>query len=229
MEKPKRTSGRHVIHFADLSPREFQRLCLWLLREEGYTGVEHVGAAGSDQGCDLAATKDRRRWVCQCKRVARFGPRAAEKEIDKVLEWPEPERPDDLLFMVTCDISSKTRAHARKRAGAIRCHFWPLTDLDERVKRHERILAEFFEPPGSEPDPYFTQYGFAVLDYLRVIDKLVQRERIQELSVPLVGEIEAANPSMPGSSSQAGSRAKKAPTWRFLATTGPARAGCASA
>lgn len=190
MSKPKRTSSEHVLHFADLSPRDFERLCLWLLRKEDYTDVDHVGAVGSDEGCDLSATKDGDHWVCQCKRVGQFGPKAAEEEIAKIFAWPEPERPDDILFMVTCDISKKTRERARKKAGTIRCHFWPLTDLDERVKAHKEILVEFFKLPGADPDPYSTQYGFAVLDYLCVIDKLVDRERIQEFFVPIAGAIE---------------------------------------
>ena len=190
MVKPRRTSSKHVLHFADLSPRDFERLCLWLLRKEDYADVDHVGAAGSDEGCDLSATKDGDHWVCQCKRARRFGPKAAEKEIAKILSWPERDRPKHVLFIVTCDVSQKTRMRAREKAGAIRCHFWPLTNLDERVKAHKEILAEFFGSHGIAPDPYSAQYGFAVLDYLHVLDTLVDRDSILSFFVPVAGAIE---------------------------------------
>ncbi|MGB2804668.1 MAG: pentapeptide repeat-containing protein [Candidatus Zixiibacteriota bacterium] len=190
MGKPKRTRTQHVLPFGDLSPLDFERLCFWLLCREGYVDVQHVGPRGTDQGRDLCAIKDGRRWVCQCKRVGQFGPEAVEKEINKILGCPDRERPDDILFVVTCHISTRTRARAREKARGIPCHFWALTELDERVKGHPEIVDEFFQPLGSEPDPYSTHYGFAVLDYLRAIDDLVRRENIQELSVPLAGCVE---------------------------------------
>ena len=109
MAKPKQTGTEHPLPFGNLSPEDFERLCLWLLPKEGFKDVQHIGAAGSDEGCDLFATKDGHRWVCQCKRVKQVGPKAVEEEIEKILAWPKNEQPDKILFLVTCNISRKTR------------------------------------------------------------------------------------------------------------------------
>ena len=63
-------------------------MCLWLVEREGYEGAEHLGTAGSEQGCDIVAWREGARWAFQCKRVQRFGPRDALEEVEKVLGRP---------------------------------------------------------------------------------------------------------------------------------------------
>jgi hypothetical protein len=41
----------HTLPFDKLSPRDFERLCLWLLEREGYQRAEHVGAAAMQIQC----------------------------------------------------------------------------------------------------------------------------------------------------------------------------------
>jgi formylglycine-generating enzyme required for sulfatase activity len=128
-----------------LSPRDFERLCLWLVQCEGYENAEHWGAAGSEQGRDIIAWRNGRLWTFQCKRVQSFGPRDALIEVKKLLALPDDERPSNLVFLVTCDVSAKTRQKARTHcAGVMRCHFWTGTELDARVKRYPKIIEEFF-------------------------------------------------------------------------------------
>ena len=45
--KPSITRTTHTLPFDKLSPRDFERLCLWLVEREGYECAEHPGAAGS--------------------------------------------------------------------------------------------------------------------------------------------------------------------------------------
>ena len=140
------TGTTHTLPFDKLSPRDFERLCLWLVQREGYGRAEHLGAAGSEQGRDVVAWRDGRLWAFQCKRVQRFGPRDALAEVEKVLALPEDQRPVGLVFLVTCDVSANTRQQARARcAGEMECHFWAGTELDEKVKRHPDIVEEFFQ------------------------------------------------------------------------------------
>jgi hypothetical protein len=61
LKSPILTRWHHVIHFEDLSPTDFERICLWLIKAEGYTDCEHVGLLGKDNGCDLKAWKQTRR------------------------------------------------------------------------------------------------------------------------------------------------------------------------
>ena len=144
--RPSVTGTTHTLPFHQLSPRDFERLCLWLVQREGYERAEHLGAAGSEQGCDIVAWWEGRRWVFQCKRVRDFHPADAEAEIDKVLGLPNELRPAALVFLVACDVSDETRKRARARCAAqMDCHFWALTELDERVNRHPDIVEKFFQ------------------------------------------------------------------------------------
>ena len=140
------TGTTHTLPFDRLSPRDFERLCLWLVEREGYERAEHLGAAGSEQGRDIVAWRDGALWAFQCKRVRRFGPKDALAEVEKVLALPEDQRPAEYVFIVTCDVSANTRQQVRQRCnGKMKCHFWAGTELDEKVKRHSDILEEFFQ------------------------------------------------------------------------------------
>ena len=45
--KPSITGTTHTLPFDRLSPRDFERLCLWLVEREGFERAEHLGAAGA--------------------------------------------------------------------------------------------------------------------------------------------------------------------------------------
>lgn len=45
MTKPSVTKGTHILPYGELSPLEFERLCLWLVERKGYLRPEHLGAA----------------------------------------------------------------------------------------------------------------------------------------------------------------------------------------
>jgi formylglycine-generating enzyme required for sulfatase activity len=144
--QPPITATTHPLPFHQLSPRDFERLCLWLVEREGYERAEHLGAAGSEQGRDIIASLEGELWAFQCKRVQRFGPKSALVEVDKVLGLPRNERPVGLVFIVTCDVSANTRRQVRKRcAGEMECHFWTGTELDAKIKQHPDIVEEFFQ------------------------------------------------------------------------------------
>ena len=151
--KPPITGTTHTLPFDKLSPRDFERLCLWLVQREGFERAEHLGAAGSEQGRDVLAWREGELWAFQCKRVQHFRPGDAEAEVDKVLSLLEDLRPVALVFLVACDVSDETRRRARARCGEeMGCEFWALTELDERVKDHPEIVEEFFEAGGDERD-----------------------------------------------------------------------------
>ncbi len=165
--RPPRTSTAHTLPFDKLSPRDFERLCLWLVEREGYEEAEHLGAAGSEQGRDLVAWRDGLQWAFQCKRVQRFGPGDAVREAEKVLDLPLAERPSGLVFLVTCDVSANTRQKVRARCGEdLACKFWTGTELDEKVKRHPDIVEEFFAagtPGDGGPGIQATDRGVTIV------------------------------------------------------------------
>jgi tetratricopeptide (TPR) repeat protein len=145
-DKPAITGTQHELPFEKLSPGDFERLCLDLLQHEGFTDAEHLGAAGSEQGRDIVAWRDGKLWAFQCKRVRSFGSANALKEIKKVLALPEAERPAVYEFLVTCDVSAKTRKTARDHcAGVMECRFSAVTELDARVNRYPDLVKRFFQ------------------------------------------------------------------------------------
>ena len=147
MSKPAVSGTAHTLPFDQLSPRDFERLCLWLVEREGYEEAEHLGAAGSEQGRDLLAWREGRLWAFQCKRVRSFGPADAIGEIDKLAKLSEDKRPVGLIFLVTCDVSALARERAQDRCIEVgmACRFWASTELDQKVKRHPEIVREFFQ------------------------------------------------------------------------------------
>jgi tetratricopeptide (TPR) repeat protein len=149
--KPPVTGTAHTLPFDKLSPRDFERLCLWLVEREGYERAEHLGATGSEQGRDIVAWREGKLWAFQCKSVQRFGPKDVLAEINKVMGLPDDLRPAALVFLATCDVSARTRQKARERCGeGMECHFWAGTELDAMVKHHPDIVEEFFGGGGDE-------------------------------------------------------------------------------
>jgi len=147
--QPPITGTTHPLPFDKLSPRDFERLCLWLVKREGYERAEHLGAAGSEQGRDIIAWREGVLWAFQCKRVQSFYPKDALTEVKKVLALPEDQRPAVLVFLVTCDVSANTRQKARERCkqAGLECDFWAGTELDEKVNHHPDIVEKFFGSP----------------------------------------------------------------------------------
>ena len=111
--RPRVTGSNHPLPFGALSPREFERLCHWLVCREGYENVEWLGASGRDKGRDVVAWRDGVRVVFQCKRVKAFRGTDAEKEIEKLRALPVAQQPGELIFVVSCDVSADTREAAR--------------------------------------------------------------------------------------------------------------------
>lgn len=146
-KKPPITGTTHELPFEKLSPRDFERMCLWLVRREGYPTAEHHGAAGSDRGRDLVAQREEGLTAFQCKREKQFGPAKAEEAVQKILA--EGPTPTEIILLVACDVSVDTRERAAEVAGEIPCAVWAWTELDEQVNRHLEVVEEFFELSGQ--------------------------------------------------------------------------------
>jgi hypothetical protein len=152
--KPPVTGTTHALNFAALGPADFERMCVWLVEEDGFQNVEHLGAAGGEQGRDIVASRDGKVWAFQCKNVRQFGPKDADAEIDKLLSLPASEHPEVYVFLVACAVSDRTRTAARKKLGErIDCQFWDLTDLDYRVNQSSRVRDHFFGTAHAEDIP----------------------------------------------------------------------------
>lgn len=54
----------------EMSGTDFEKFCVELLQRNGFAQVEHTGKSG-DQGADIIAYKDDKKYVIQCKRYSR--------------------------------------------------------------------------------------------------------------------------------------------------------------
>lgn len=170
-DQPPLTRLTHTLPFEKLGPADFERLCLWLVEREGYDRTEALGEAGSEQGRDIVAWRDGSRVVFQCKRVEKLDSGKAAKEIAKLRRLSEEDQPDELVFVVSSNVSAEIRGRIRDTWGDVAtCRFWAGSELDERVKRYADVLHEFFNlgPEGlrvlepavtaAEPPRYYSAY-----------------------------------------------------------------------
>lgn len=146
-EKPEITGTAHVLPFDKLSADDFERMCVWLVQREGFEDVEHLGAAGSEQGRDITARRDGKYWAFQCKRVQHFSYATAVNEINKL---PQDGMLDVYVFMVSSNVADKSRQKIRADYPGLEIHLWARTKLDEMVKRYPEIVAEFFQLPAED-------------------------------------------------------------------------------
>lgn len=142
------TTAAHHPPFDRLSPADFERLCLWLVRREGYPQAKHLGAAGKDRGRDLAALTKGGEVVFQCKREKQFGPAKAERAVEKILGLQTEDEnaneanspavatgetpPTRIILLVACDVTPDTRHKAAAAADGIRCEIWPALSSTRR-------------------------------------------------------------------------------------------------
>jgi len=150
--KPYLTATRHPIHFDDLSPIEFERMCMWLVKAEGYVDAEHVGLLGNDHGCDVKAWKldrtCRKLWWFQCKRRAKVNRKELTGEVDKIhkhIETTKDVKPFGICFVMASSVSASTRKIIEDKCATMgyACCWWAQTELDMLVKNYPRIIDEF--------------------------------------------------------------------------------------
>ncbi|HYP27556.1 MAG TPA: restriction endonuclease [Blastocatellia bacterium] len=158
MKKPGITKSNHVLPFGELSPAQFERLCLWLVKREGYLRPEHLGEAGSEQGRDVIAYRatgsGEQLWYFQCKRYQTISASKLIEEVEKynkLVKTDPAKKPFGVVFVTNAVLSADAREKVRKFCGdqGYDCEFWARTELDLLVKKHKDVVAEFFDSKGA--------------------------------------------------------------------------------
>jgi hypothetical protein len=154
MKKPRVTKTNHLLPLGEVSPAQFERLCLWLVEREGYRRPEHLGEAGSEQGRDVIAYRatetGEQLWFFQCKRYHTISASTLIKEVEKhnnlVITHPS-KKPFGIVFVTNAALSAKARKEVREFCGkhGYESEFWARTELDMLVKKYDDIVAEFFD------------------------------------------------------------------------------------
>jgi hypothetical protein len=190
MSNPSTTSTQHILPFGELSPAQFERLCLWLAEREGYTRVEHLGEAGSEQGRDVVAyDSENRLWYFQCKRYQTISAETLMAEVEKYNEHIKAgtiSQPYGVIFVTNAVVSAKARNQVETlcQKSGFAYEWWARTELDLKVKKHDSIVKEFFNL-GSQSaisnsqsaivkvslPPPLTPYLFGRDDELQMLDE----------------------------------------------------------
>ncbi|HEY0323470.1 MAG TPA: tetratricopeptide repeat protein [Pyrinomonadaceae bacterium] len=166
MRKPSITTTVKPLPFGDLSPSEFERLCLWLIEREGYKRPQHLGDAGGEQGRDITAYKQtdagEELWYFQCKRYRRIDAPTLKREIDKYnkLSASDPtKRPVCVIFITSASVSAKVRdtVMAYCREHGYQYDFWTSAELDMYVNKYPEIVDKFFSARHPTPIPALHQ------------------------------------------------------------------------
>jgi tetratricopeptide (TPR) repeat protein len=186
MKKPLITASTHVLPYEQLEPRwGFERLCLWLVTDEGYLRAEHYGLAGNEQGRDIIAYWPTRNgeelWYFQSKRHKRIDTPTLIEEVDKVIQLKKEKtdlNPVGIIFIAPTTISAEIRDNVRDYCHnqQLKSDFWAVTELDQRVKKHKRIVDEFFASPfalapiqASQLSNVNTQTSLEVSDLVKLL------------------------------------------------------------
>jgi hypothetical protein len=157
-DKPKITGTSHHLPFGELSPAQFERLCLWLVKNEGYVNGEHLGEGGTDQGRDVIAYRITDRgeqlWYFQCKRYQTIGAATLIKEIgkyEKLIAGDSTKKPFGVVFVTNAIVSADTREEVHQACAkqGYACAFWARTELDMLVKKYDDIVEEFFDSKSA--------------------------------------------------------------------------------
>jgi restriction endonuclease Mrr len=121
MKKPDVTKSNHILPFGELSPAQFERLCLWVVKLEGYLQAEHLGETGSEQGRDVIAYKPtasgEQLWYFQCKRYQTINAAALINEVEKyndLVKADPAKKPFGIVFVTSATLT----AAARERCGS---------------------------------------------------------------------------------------------------------------
>jgi len=124
--QPPITGTTHPLPFNKLSPRDFERLCLWLVEREGYERAEHLGLAGREQGRDVVAYKPtphgEELWYFQCKRYRSINAKTLKDEVDKYLQLAQEKphlQPVGVVFVVSCAVSAGVRGEHGPSVGLL--------------------------------------------------------------------------------------------------------------
>lgn len=143
-----------------LNPKDFERLCYWLVDEyrtdsgeKRFTNVLWLGESGvGEQGRDVVAVEAStvKSYVFQCKRVEKFGPSNLRDELiqfqNYVNESPEI-KPDVYVLFTSGSVTPEMKKQGDLLAQQIgmTIDYWPKSRIDKLVRTYPLIQERFWK------------------------------------------------------------------------------------
>lgn len=155
LKKVSDTALPHELPLNNLSDKEFERLCLWVVKDatnERFTQVLWLNEdGGGERGRDVLATEAStgKSFVFQCKRVGNFHPSDIEEELKTFEEYVKisPEiLPHVYVLFVSAAITDKTRERGNNLAKKIgmKIEYWPKSEIDHLVRTNRSVSERFW-------------------------------------------------------------------------------------
>ncbi len=135
--------------YSSISPREFERLILWILKSnKDWTKVQWRGAAGKEKGKDILAVKvdSNRNWIVQAKRDKNFSRKDLNDEFLKVKPELEKYNAEGYIVCISKNASDDLRntGDELQEQNNNLIEIWDSEDLSFFIKKYPKLLSEFF-------------------------------------------------------------------------------------
>lgn len=163
MKKTDVTSTRHILPFSNLSDKDFERLCYWVVeKSSNFDIVEHYGMTG-DKKRDIIGYKHNKagrpeQWYFQCKNYKKIYFAILRDELDAIKNYSDKDKdfkPDAIVFVTGCSVSSRCKDRVKEYAETLSLgsvYFWTNIELDEKAKAIKGVVEEFFGGGLSSDD-----------------------------------------------------------------------------
>jgi hypothetical protein len=146
----------YEIPLEQLSERDFERLCLWIVSESPHgLKFEEVlwlnEEGGAERGRDITAVEAETgsKWVFQCKRVKQYGPKDIEEELTRFERYVQEDptiKPDVYVLFISRPITDKTKSIGDQLSSRIgmEIKYWSRSSIDHLVRTNEVVKDRFW-------------------------------------------------------------------------------------
>lgn len=152
-----------VFPFNNLTPSDFERLCLRLIQLEGYSRSEFIR---NDSLAGIAAYKTTGNgpelWYFSCKQQVNIDARTFQREVvkcDDLFKKDLKQLPRGIFFITSSAVPISVIDAVGKtcRELGYAYEFWGRDELNFRVRRHPTLVEEYFRSahPGAHLLPVF--------------------------------------------------------------------------
>lgn len=109
----------------EMSGSDFEKLCAYLLRKNDFTQIEFIGGSG-DQGVDIVAYKDGKKYAVQCKR---YNKKVNNKPVQEVFAGKSCHNCDEAI-VITNNHFTPGAIEAATATGVL---LWDRDKLEEMI------------------------------------------------------------------------------------------------
>ncbi len=126
-----------------LTPAEFEKLCVEIFKLKGFKDVEHVGGPG-DQGIDIVSQTDGEKIAVQVKHAKHLSLPAIRSVVERMLESTfQPER---IVIMTSAELSPTRRESIRDMFENITIEYLDRSEILHVLNRHPKLQQLFLAP-----------------------------------------------------------------------------------